>query len=61
MCGVAESVLGFDNDEIIKRFLSARPTRMEVAKGEQMINACIITVDVETKLAQSIERLSVRL
>ncbi len=57
MCGATQSILGFQTEKIIKRFLTARPYRLEVAKGSETVNGCLLKLDETTKQAVSIERI----
>jgi hypothetical protein len=57
MCGAFDSVIGIDVKTSIPRFLTAIPTKFEVAKGDPWMNAVVIEVDSSTGHAQSIERL----
>jgi hypothetical protein len=56
MVGPADSVLGVDKEIIIKRFLTQRLIKMEVAQGPVEVNGALITLDGQTGLAQNIER-----
>jgi len=57
MCGSFDSVIGIDVKTSIPRFLTAIPTKFEVAKGNPWMNAAVIDIDTGTGLARSIERL----
>jgi len=56
MCGSANSVLGMDKETVIKRFLTQRLLRMEVASGPAEVNGILLTLDEKTGLSQNIER-----
>jgi 2',3'-cyclic-nucleotide 2'-phosphodiesterase len=56
MCGVQDSVIGFKRENIVQKFLSGRPTRIEVAKGKAMANGVICKIDTKSKAAESIKR-----
>lgn len=56
MVGPAESVLGIDKEIIIKRFLTQRMLKMEVAKGPVEINGIILEIDDRTGLVENIQR-----
>lgn len=58
MVGPKDSVLGVDKDTIIKRFLTQRALKMEVAQGPAIINGVFIETDDKTGLAKSISRIS---
>jgi len=57
MVGATDSVLGADKNIVIKRFLTQRLFKMEVAKGPVEINAVILEIDDRTGKAKSIERI----
>jgi metallophosphoesterase (TIGR00282 family) len=58
MCGPADSVIGDDAEEVIKRFLTALPHRLSVGKGKTILNAVMVEIDEKTGKALSIERIS---
>jgi len=57
MCGVRESVIGFKHEQIVERFLTSMPTRMEVGKGMSMVNAVVAKIDEDSKKVTSFERI----
>ncbi len=58
MCGPADSVIGDDVEEVIKRFLTALPHRLSVGKGKSILNAVMVEIDEKTGKALKIERIS---
>lgn len=57
MVGVKDSVIGDDVDAVIRRFLTAMPVRLEVARGPRLIfNSVLVEINEETGLAERIER-----
>jgi calcineurin-like phosphoesterase len=56
MCGPTESVIGMRKEEVIRRFLSQRPERFEVARGPIVLQGAIVDVDAESGRAVSIRR-----
>lgn len=56
MTGPLNSVLGIDKEIIIDRFKGGLPQRFEVASGDGVINAVLLTVDEKGK-AISLERI----
>ena len=60
MTGPYESVIGVEKDAIVRRFLTALPVRMEVAKGMVELHSVIVDVDEATGKARSIRRHSVK-
>jgi len=57
MTGAMDSVIGMKKEIIIERFLTQRPQRSKVAKGNVELNAVIIDVDPQTGRSTSIKRL----
>lgn len=57
MCGVKQSVIGFSRENVVNRFLWARPTPIELEKGEGVINAVYIRYDALKKRVEAFERL----
>jgi hypothetical protein len=57
MTGPMDSVLGMDKDIVIKRFLTQRLFKMEVAQGPVRVNGVCLEIDDTTGLAKSIERI----
>lgn len=60
MCGVYDSILGRDIEEVLQRFVYDIPTHYTIATGEGMFNGVVIRVDEETNRATSIERIQIR-
>ncbi|NLC41986.1 MAG: YmdB family metallophosphoesterase [Erysipelothrix sp.] len=58
MCGVIESILGRDIDEVIDRTIHGIKTHYTIANGPAMLNGLII--EVENGRATSVERLNIR-
>jgi len=56
MCGSQNSVLGVDKEIILKRFLTQRLYKMEIAPGPVLVEAMLLTLDDATGLAQNIEK-----
>ena len=56
MCGPRQSVLGRRIDPIIERMLTSTPRAMPVAKGEVEICGALVDIDLESGLANGIER-----
>jgi calcineurin-like phosphoesterase len=59
MTGPYRSVIGVDTDTIIRRFLTALPTRMEAAAEEAELHAVIVDVDEATGKARAARRLAI--
>ncbi len=57
MSGPLPSVLGMDKDVILTRFRTSMPTRFEVANEPGVIYGVVITVEMESGRARSIERI----
>ncbi|MCC6953658.1 MAG: TIGR00282 family metallophosphoesterase [Deltaproteobacteria bacterium] len=58
MCGPVDSVIGMRVDAVVQRFVSGLPIRFDVAKGQGMVNGCVIVVDDATRRATSIVRIN---
>lgn len=57
MCGAQESVLGVDKNIIVTKFRTGRAKAFEVIEtGTMIMNAVLIDIDPQTKLARSIVR-----
>lgn len=56
MAGAIDSVIGDDVQAVIRRFLTATPSRLPVAKGRAMLSGAMVTLDEKTGLALRIER-----
>lgn len=55
MCGAANGVLGFDKNTVIGKTIFGNDQRFEIDNNDQeMVNAVVIDIDDETKLAKSI-------
>jgi metallophosphoesterase (TIGR00282 family) len=55
--GGAWSIIGFNPDTVLPRFLNGLPTRFEVAEGPVVFNATQVDVDPATGRALAIERI----
>jgi len=61
MTGPHESILGRRIDRVLKATLTQMPTQFEVAKHDVRISGAIVTADVTSGKAESIERFQERL
>jgi 2',3'-cyclic-nucleotide 2'-phosphodiesterase len=57
MTGPLWSVIGFNPDTVLPRFINALPTRFEVGEGTVVMNACQVDIDPATGRALQIERI----
>lgn len=57
MTGPVNSVIGLQNDIAIRRFLTQMPVRYQIAEGDAMLCAVVITIDTRTGKALTIKRL----
>ncbi|HHT02009.1 MAG TPA: TIGR00282 family metallophosphoesterase [Firmicutes bacterium] len=57
MTGPLDSVIGIRKELVLERFLTQRPVKFELAKGRTCLSAVLIEVNMETRLAHSIERI----
>ena len=60
MCGPSDSVIGMDREIVLRRFLTLRPVRFEVAGGPGVISGLVLDVQPDTGAAISIERIQMR-
>ena len=58
MTGPVQSVIGFDPDTVLPRFINALPTRFAVGTGPVVFNALQIDVETSTGRAVAVERLT---
>ncbi len=56
--GPHESVIGRQVEPIVRRFLTSRPQRFEVAKGRVLLQGAVVEIDEQTGHAQRIVRVS---
>ncbi|MBE0538000.1 MAG: TIGR00282 family metallophosphoesterase [Phycisphaerae bacterium] len=59
MTGAHDSVLGRRTDSVIRAFRTQMPYPFEIATGDVRLSAVLVTVDGNTKQAESIERVQV--
>jgi metallophosphoesterase (TIGR00282 family) len=57
MTGPRESVIGDSIDDVVQRFLTMIPNRLNVGKGAVIFTAILLDIDNKTGKANSIERL----
>lgn len=60
MTGAENSVLGVAIEPVVKRFLTGRPSKFEVAEGAAIYCAVLIDINDKTNKAVKIERLQIR-
>ena len=60
MVGAENSILGMTIEPVVKKFLTGRPSRFEVAEGAGIYCGVLIDIDDATGKAKSIERLCVK-
>lgn len=60
MTGSVNSVIGIKKDMIIQRFLLQMPRKYEVEKKDIELQGVVVSIDVDTGLAQRIERIKVK-
>ena len=58
MTGPLWSVIGFNPETVLPRFINALPTRFEVGDGPVVINACQVDIEPATGRALQVERIS---
>lgn len=60
MVGADNSILGMTIEPVIKRFMTGRPSKFEVAEGAAIYCAVLITVDDKKNRATKIERIFIK-
>jgi metallophosphoesterase (TIGR00282 family) len=60
MCGCFDSVIGAKKELVIEKFLTKRPLKLEPAEGVAGFSAVIVSIEVSSGAAVSIERFFVR-
>lgn len=60
MTGPFDSVIGVEKETVIDRFLTCRPNKFEVAKGDVRLQGVVVDIDPETGSARTVERLSLK-
>jgi hypothetical protein len=60
MTGPFDSVIGVEKEMVIERFLTYRPNKFDVAKGDVRLQGVVVDIDPETGRARTIERLSLK-
>lgn len=60
MCGAFDSVLGRDNEEVIKMMVTHQPSRYTVSSNPAVLSAVYAQIDDETLRCTSIERIQIR-
>lgn len=58
MTGPLDSVIGFDPETVLPRFLNGLPTRFAVGSGPVVFNALLIDIDPSDGAARAVERLA---
>ena len=56
MCGPVDSVIGMRKEEVLRRFLSQRPERFEVARGPIALQGAIVDVEAGSGRCSAIMR-----
>jgi metallophosphoesterase (TIGR00282 family) len=58
MTGPVDSIIGFDPDTVLPRFLNGLPTRFEVGSGPVILNAVQIDIDTTSGAALAVQRIN---
>ncbi|MGI6452018.1 MAG: TIGR00282 family metallophosphoesterase [Syntrophomonadaceae bacterium] len=58
MTGPSDSILGMNKKQVIEKFLTQRPVRLDVAKGAGQLQGVVLSVDDTTNRVQQINRIS---
>lgn len=61
MTGSCASVIGRKKEQIIERFLSSIPTRFELARGDEQLQAVLLEIDEKSGKAKGIKRVKRKL
>ncbi len=61
MAGPYDSVIGRNKESVLSRFLSALPTKFEVAEGDIQLHGAVVDIDDTTGAARSIVRVQKKL
>lgn len=54
------SILGRENNAIIKKFITGMPQKFEIANGKGQFCGCIFDIDEQSGLCTDIERIFIR-
>jgi len=60
MVGAENSILGMAIEPVIKRFITGRPSRFEVAEGAAIYCALLIDIDDKTNKVRKVERIFIK-
>lgn len=60
MCGVYDSIIGRDINEMVNNLVLGQKTRYEVAEGDAILCGVVIDIDPKNKQATSIKRIQIR-
>jgi metallophosphoesterase (TIGR00282 family) len=58
MTGPLDSVIGFEPETVLPRFINGLPTRFEVGSGPVVLNALLVDIDTASGRARSVERIA---
>ncbi len=58
MTGPSDSILGMDKEQVIKKLLTQRPVRLEVAKGPVQLQGVVLNLDKDADKVLNIRRVS---
>ena len=58
MTGPLESIIGFEPETVLPRFMNGLPTRFEVGSGPVVLNALLIDIEGQTGRARSVQRIA---
>ncbi|MDH5203298.1 MAG: TIGR00282 family metallophosphoesterase [Nitrospirota bacterium] len=60
MTGPENSIIGIKKEQVMQRFLTSMPVRLEPAKGNGIFNAVVIEIDESTGKSTAIQRLQLK-
>ena len=58
MTGPCESVLGMKKEQVLEKFLTGRPVRLDVASGKAQLEGVVLTLDDNSHQVNKIVRIS---
>ena len=60
MTGPYESVIGNVKEDVLKRFLTGLPQRLDVAAGDARLCGAVLEIDDSTGRARTLERITLK-
>jgi metallophosphoesterase (TIGR00282 family) len=57
MSGPVDAIIGYDTENVLQRFLTAKPHRLSVATGKAVLNAVLMNIDSDSGKTTGIDRI----